>query len=140
MERLTYLKAIHKYCVWCVAGQYRKLDELCAGEESGCPLYPFRHGENTLRGTNKEVEIVVCGEKIKVKNYTPLKAIRQKCIDCSGGNRSEIRNCIYYEGNPEGVEPCPLWIYRMGKNPYLKGRFPKHLIKFFFKKGEQRCK
>jgi len=117
-KRLTYLEAIRKYCIWCVGGQIYKLDELCIGEE--CPLYPFRHKRDTLKGTNREVEIVVCGEKIKRKHYTPLKAIRQKCLDCSSGDKAEVRNCICYEGNPEGVEPCPLWIYRMGKNPFIK--------------------
>ena len=35
------------------------------------------------------------------------KAIRLKCIDCSGGNMAEVRKCP--------AEHCPLWRYRMGK-------------------------
>jgi len=103
-----------------VAGQYKSLKKLCAGEECGCPLYPFKDGVNTLRGKNKTVEVVVCDTKIKFRNYTPLKAIRQRCIDCSGGDKKEVRECICYENNPEEVEPCPLWIYRKGKNPVLQ--------------------
>jgi len=99
-----------------LAGQIHKLDELCIGKE--CPLYQLRYGK---RNTNKEIEIIVCGEKRKLKNYTRLKAIRQKCLDCSAGDKVEIKNCICYEGNPEEVEPCPLWIYRMGKNPHRRG-------------------
>jgi hypothetical protein len=121
MKNLSSLKAIYKYCRLCVAGQVRKLKDLCAGEECGCPLYPFREGKNVLKGTKKEIKIVVCGKTKQIKNYTPIKAIRQMCIDCSGGEISEVRNCIFYEGNPEGVEPCSLWIYRMGKNPHRKG-------------------
>ena len=41
---------------------------------------------------------------------TPLKAIREKCLDCCGHQYSEVRECHITE--------CPLWIYRMGKNPF----------------------
>jgi hypothetical protein len=40
----------------------------------------------------------------------PVKAIRAKCIDCSGGNATEARKCVAYK--------CPLWPFRMGKNPF----------------------
>ena len=33
-----------------------------------------------------------------------LSAIRQKCLDCSGGMRSEVKNCR--------IRDCPLWPYR----------------------------
>lgn len=44
---------------------------------------------------------------------TPLKAIRRKCIDCSGFQPSEVRNCE--------IPECPLFPYRLGKNPNRKG-------------------
>jgi hypothetical protein len=37
---------------------------------------------------------------------TASKAIRAKCLDCSGDNSAEIRRCQVFE--------CPLWRYRMG--------------------------
>ena len=40
---------------------------------------------------------------------TPIKAIRAKCIDCSCGDKKEVRLCP--------IENCPLWPYRMGKRP-----------------------
>ena len=42
------------------------------------------------------------------------KAIRLKCIDCSGGNMAEVRKCP--------ATGCPLWRYRMGheENDELK--------------------
>ena len=43
----------------------------------------------------------------------PLRAIRQKCIECSGGSRKEVRLC--------SVSACPLHVLRLGKNP---GRRP----------------
>lgn len=38
-----------------------------------------------------------------------VKAIREKCIDCAGGNSSEVRKCVQVD--------CPLWPLRMGVAP-----------------------
>ena len=35
------------------------------------------------------------------------RAIRAYCIDCSGENKAEVRNCV--------IKDCPLYPYRMGK-------------------------
>ena len=35
------------------------------------------------------------------------KAIRLKCLDCSGDNMAEVRKCP--------ATHCPLWRFRMGK-------------------------
>lgn len=45
---------------------------------------------------------------------SPLKAIREKCVDCCGGNRHEIKICP--------VKSCKLWPFRQGKNPFRKKR------------------
>jgi hypothetical protein len=39
----------------------------------------------------------------------PLKAIRVKCLDCSGGSPAEVRAC-------EAME-CSLFPYRLGHRP-----------------------
>ncbi|KAL2051027.1 hypothetical protein ABVK25_008773 [Lepraria finkii] len=39
-----------------------------------------------------------------------LKAIRAKCLDCCGGQPSEIRLCASAQ--------CDLWPYRMATNPF----------------------
>jgi len=44
---------------------------------------------------------------------TPLKAIRKKCLDCSGYSKKEVRLCPIVE--------CPLYPYRMGTDPGRKG-------------------
>jgi len=46
------------------------------------------------------------------KKTTPLKAIRLWCLDCSGLQPKEIRDCERKE--------CPLYLYRFGKNPRRK--------------------
>jgi len=44
---------------------------------------------------------------------SPLKAIRKKCLDCSSDQPSEVKYCAFKE--------CPLYPFRMGKNPNRKG-------------------
>ena len=39
-----------------------------------------------------------------------LKAIRAKCLDCSGGSPSEVADCL--------VKNCALYPFRMGRNPW----------------------
>tara|TARA_A100001037_G_scaffold305395_1_gene345440 strand:- start:321 stop:563 length:243 start_codon:yes stop_codon:yes gene_type:complete len=52
----------------------------------------------------------------ELKKYkSPLKAIREKCIECMGGRESDgyvkrIRECV--------SEDCPTYDLRFGKNPY----------------------
>ena len=51
-----------------------------------------------------------------------LRAIRSKCLDCSGGMPSEVRDCL--------VRDCALYPFRMGKNPWrapMAGDRAKHL-------------
>jgi hypothetical protein len=43
-----------------------------------------------------------------------LKVIRAKCLDCSGGSRSEAAACT--------AVGCALWPYRLGANPFAKPR------------------
>ena len=45
---------------------------------------------------------------------TPLKAIRLKCLDCSAGSIREVTYCE--------MDDCPLYVYRKGHNPTLKGK------------------
>ena len=39
----------------------------------------------------------------------PLKAIRKKCLDCSGYSIKEVKYCV--------IPDCTLWPYRMGVTP-----------------------
>jgi hypothetical protein len=49
-----------------------------------------------------------------MKHLTPMKAIRAKCLDCSGGSSSEVRLCE--------IEDCPLYPWRFGKRPQTVAR------------------
>ena len=44
---------------------------------------------------------------------SPLKAIRQKCLECCCQQSAEVRLCP--------CEDCALYPYRMGHNPNRKG-------------------
>lgn len=44
-------------------------------------------------------------------HITPLKAIREKCIDCMEGFVREVPICP--------SKDCPLYPFRMGKNPNI---------------------
>lgn len=43
---------------------------------------------------------------------SPLKAIREKCLECCWDSANEVKLCP--------VKDCPLYPFRFGKNPYTK--------------------
>jgi hypothetical protein len=47
-----------------------------------------------------------------MKKLSPLKAIRLKCLDCSGDSANEVKLCP--------CRDCELYPFRFGKNPYRK--------------------
>ena len=44
----------------------------------------------------------------------PVKAIRLKCLDCSGGSTTEVLHCV--------LTSCALHPFRLGKNPFRTPR------------------
>jgi hypothetical protein len=54
-----------------------------------------------------------------MKRLTPIKAIRAKCLDCCCGSSNEVKLCPC-DGTQSGL--CPLYPYRLGKNPAMAGR------------------
>lgn len=49
-----------------------------------------------------------------------MKAIRKKCLDCSGGSSQEVDKCAF---NGSDDRLCDVYIYRKGKNPALAGKW-----------------
>ena len=41
-----------------------------------------------------------------MKEVSPMKAIRKKCLDCSCGSSEEVKNCF--------AKKCPLYQFRFG--------------------------
>ena len=52
-------------------------------------------------------------KKSIMKNLTPLKAIRENCLECQGGSPNEVRKCT--------MKNCPLYLFRFGHNPKRAG-------------------
>jgi hypothetical protein len=48
-------------------------------------------------------------DEAKNRRVTPLRAVRQECLDCSGGSANEVRLCI--------AKSCALWPFRFGRRP-----------------------
>jgi hypothetical protein len=51
---------------------------------------------------------------LKFRAQNPLKAIREKCLDCCCANAAEVRKCVAVD--------CALWPFRMGANPFRSKR------------------
>ena len=48
----------------------------------------------------------------KPKSTSPLEAIKDFCMECCGYQRDEVKTC--------SAPMCPLYEFRLGKNPYRK--------------------
>ena len=55
-----------------------------------------------------------CIGDLHMRGLTPVRAIRAKCIDCSGGQLKEVTKCK--------KKSCRNWPYRFGKRPSLAQR------------------
>ncbi len=53
---------------------------------------------------------------------TPLKAIRAKCLECTGYEPSEVRKC-------SEKDACFLWPFRFGRRPATRGLSPLKAIR-----------
>src|SRR5262245_50633995 len=74
---------------------------------------PFQADEGELIGKHpSDVPTEILALNFSAQN--PLKAIREKCLDCCCGNAAEVRKCV--------ATDCALWPFRMGKNPFHKKR------------------
>ena len=74
-------------------------------------ISPFQADEGELIGKHpSDVPSEILSLKFSAQN--PLKAIREKCLDCCCGNAAEVRKCVAVD--------CPLWPFRMGTNPFRK--------------------
>lgn len=93
----TPIKTIRAYCLSCCGDSSREAS-LCACVK--CSLYPYRLGKRPAK------DAVYEGPAL-----TPIKAIRARCLDCSGGSAHDVKNCF--------LAGCALQPYRLGKNPNI---------------------
>ena len=76
-------------------------------------ISPYQADEGELIGKHPvDVPSEILSLKFRAQN--PLRAIREKCLDCCCGNAAEVRKCVAVD--------CPSWPFRMGTNPFRKKR------------------
>lgn len=93
----TPIKSIREYCLSC-SGDSANEVRLCVNPR--CKLYPYRLGKRPDADNRYEGALL-----------TPIKAIRARCLDCSGFIASEVKRCF--------LPDCVLYPYRMGRNPNI---------------------
>jgi hypothetical protein len=78
----------------------------CLAKFAALRIVPTDHIVRYVHGTKTVTKLAA--------DLTPLKAIRAKCIDCSGGSPKVATECHILE--------CSLWPYRLGRRPkFVKG-------------------
>ena len=104
------LRAIRRHCVTCCNDSSH---EVAVCISASCPLWLFRFGrkpgsmqvaEIADRATHPTEQPLTQGE---VTGLSRLKAVRRRCLDCSGHSPAEVRGCRQ--------TGCDLYLFRMGK-------------------------
>lgn len=62
----------------------------------------------------KSIDITESNENQSNKITNPVKAIREKCLECSNYSIVEVKEC--------NIVDCALYPFRFGKNPYRTKR------------------
>lgn len=57
---------------------------------------------------------IVNAELDQEARVNPVKAIRKKCLECSGGSSREVERCQ--------IKDCALYPFRFGRNPFRAKR------------------
>jgi len=107
----TPLQAVRRFCIECCGG-VRKEVKTCGGDKpimSGkypnCPFFPHRYGRKRIS----------------------VKTIRKQCIICTNNSYDAIRECPSTK--------CPIYPFRMGKNPNYSEKTKKIRSKLAKKQG-----
>jgi hypothetical protein len=105
----TPLKALRAHCVECCNGNFAEV-RACTAQT--CPLWLFRHGRNPTAAERA----AVAGQPVHPLERTlagasGLKAIRRRCLDCSGNSEPAVRSCKF--------TGCNLYAFRRGRNPNI---------------------
>jgi hypothetical protein len=115
-KSVTPLRALRRHCLWCCKGSTNEV-KLCSAKR--CPLWAFRFGRRPTLEDKAAIadvklyplELELRGGEFHEKGGTALKAIRRRCIDCSGGSLIGANGCT--------TSDCDLHPFRKGKNPNI---------------------
>jgi hypothetical protein len=105
----TPLRAVRLACLECCNGSAVEVRQCVS---VNCPLWAFRFG----RRPSAEDKSAVAGKPVyplekRLTGTSGLKAIRRRCLDCSGGSDAAVRSCAFRD--------CGLHPFRFGKNPNI---------------------
>lgn len=98
------LRAVRRKCLNCCCGQALEV-KLCP--VTVCPLWPYRLGEYPADHQGAK---------------SVLRPIHLKCLDCGPETCKREDGKVKADWQVCRFRTCPLWPYRFGKNPVLKGR------------------
>lgn len=113
-SRATPLKAIRLHCLWCCNGSPGEVRE-CVSRS--CSLWLYRFGRRLTADEVAAVADVATHPSEQplaqgaLQEWTPLRAVRRRCLDCSGGSAAEVRICAFGPDHPRN--PCSLHPHRM---------------------------
>ena len=98
MTRRSPLDSIRSFCVDCLGGSPSAVTDC---NDTACPFLAYRHGVALPRG-----------------HHAPLRACKRYCAEyCqAGAGRDEVANC---QGDEAIHGPCPMFPFRMGRNPNI---------------------
>jgi hypothetical protein len=104
-------KAARRHCLDCCNGSSNEV-ALCPAK--GCALWTFRFGHrptDDLRAQQADITLHPNELEQKGSDFTgsALKAIKLRCLDCSGFSKPEVAACAHTS--------CDLHAFRQGRNP-----------------------
>lgn len=108
-DRAAPLRAIRHHCLECSGSS----NEVAGCVSTACSLFLFRSGHRPSTAdvaSVASVETHPCEAPLTQADVAAglrLKAIRRKCLDCSGNNIADVRNCRQ--------TACTLHALRMGR-------------------------
>ena len=120
------LKAVRGHCLQCCSGSALEVT-ICAAK--ACPLWAYRLGKKPTAEQLAELdgrkmyplEDIMTAAEFHKNGGTVLKAIRRRCLCCSGGSKSDVRGCQHLT--------CPLHRYRLGQNPNRRGNAEQRRVR-----------
>ena len=114
MKKLSALEAIRKFCLQCQGGVSANVTEC---QYTACPFYAYRMGVALPAGKHR-----------------PLKTIRTYCVEeCQAGNQGQVDDC---QGDTAAAGSCPVFLFRMGRNPNITKEHREKLRTAAFRRME----
>jgi len=105
----TPLRALRQHCVECCNGNFAEV-RACAAQS--CALWLFRHGRNPTAAERAAIaDLPVHPIERTLAGTSGLKAVKRRCLDCSGASQAAVRSCTH--------TGCSLHAFRHGRNPNI---------------------